>query len=81
MRASTRIQSRPPGPAKYGYPWWVVTQPGPPGFFARGFAGQYLLVLPSLDLVVVITCDETFRPDRDVATALTGEVILPATSR
>lgn len=79
VRASTRIQSRPPGPAQYGYHWWVVTQPGPPGFFARGFGGQYVVVLPSLDLVVVITCDETSRPGRDVASALIGEVILPAT--
>ncbi len=81
VRASTQVHSHPPGPAQYGYHWWVITQDQPHGFFARGFAGQYVLVLPSLDLVVVITCDETFRPDRDVATALIGQVILPAISR
>jgi CubicO group peptidase (beta-lactamase class C family) len=79
--ASTQLQSRPPGPAKYGYHWWVISQDEPHGFFARGFGGQYLLVLPSLDLVVVITCDEAFRPDRDVASTLIGDVILPATRR
>jgi CubicO group peptidase (beta-lactamase class C family) len=79
VRASTRVQSRPPGPAKYGYHWWVISQGEPGGFFARGFGGQYVLVLPSLDLVVVITCDEAFRPGRDVASALMGDVILPAT--
>jgi CubicO group peptidase (beta-lactamase class C family) len=81
VRASTQIQSRPPGPAQYGYHWWVVSRPGPPGFFARGFGGQYVVVLPTLDLVVVITCDEAFRPDRDVATALIGQVILPAITK
>jgi CubicO group peptidase (beta-lactamase class C family) len=60
---------------------WVVTQSGPPGFFARGFGGQYVVVLPDLDLVVVITCDETFRPDRDMASALMSQVILPAIPR
>jgi hypothetical protein len=30
---------------------------------------------------VVITCDETFRLDRDVASALIGNVILPAISK
>jgi len=60
---------------------WMVTQSGPPGFFARGFGGQYVVVLPDLDLVVVITCDETFRPDRDMASALMSQVILPAIPR
>ncbi len=81
VRASTQVQSRPPGPTQYGYHWWVISQDEPHGFFARGFGGQYVLVLPSLDLVVVITCDETFRPDRDVATTLIGQVILPAITR
>jgi CubicO group peptidase (beta-lactamase class C family) len=81
VRASTQVQSRPHGPAEYGYHWWVISQDEPHGFFARGFGGQYVLVLPSLDLVVVITCDEAFRPDRDVASALIGEVILPAIGR
>ena len=81
VRASTQVQSRPPGPAEYGYHWWVISQDEPQGFFARGFGGQYVLVLPRLDLVVVITCDEAFRPDREVASALIGDVILPATRR
>jgi hypothetical protein len=41
VRASTQLQSRPPGPAKYGYHWWVISQDEPRGFFARGFGGQY----------------------------------------
>jgi len=81
VRRCTQAQSRPPGPANYGYHWWVISQDEPGGFFARGFGGQCLLVLPSLDLVVVITCHEAFRPDRDAASTLIGDVILQATRR
>lgn len=49
----------------YGYQWWVH----PSGtFLALGYAGQYLIVSPELDLVVVFTSalreDEFFLPWR-----------------
>lgn len=39
----------------YGYMWWVTTMPEVQGqiFFANGFDGQKIFVIPSLDLVVV----------------------------
>jgi CubicO group peptidase (beta-lactamase class C family) len=41
---------------KYGYLWWVsVDREGRPAFFTSGAGGQYVYVLPSLDLVIVIT--------------------------
>ncbi len=40
----------------YGYLWWVsVDSAGRPAFFASGAGGQYVYVLPALDLVLVIT--------------------------
>ena len=41
--------------AGYGYQWWLSDGDGyvPPYFSARGHDGQYIYVIPSLDLVVV----------------------------
>lgn len=39
----------------YGYMWWLMTMPEVDGkiYVARGFDGQYIYVIPTLDLVVV----------------------------
>jgi CubicO group peptidase (beta-lactamase class C family) len=52
----------------YGYGWWMRELAGPPGtsfagtgfqlvpaFYAWGFGGQYIFVIPQLELVVVTT--------------------------
>ena len=38
----------------YGYQWWVTDATGYEAFFALGFGGQYVYVVPQLDLVVVV---------------------------
>lgn len=47
--------SRSPGPAspQYGALWWLNDEPG--AFSAVGLLGQYILVAPKLDLVIVVT--------------------------
>ncbi len=39
----------------YGYMWWIMTMPevGGPIHLAQGFDGQFIFMIPSLDLVVV----------------------------
>jgi CubicO group peptidase (beta-lactamase class C family) len=46
-----------PEEAQYGYHWWVLPSELHPAFFAAGYGGQYLWVVPNLDLIVVITAE------------------------
>lgn len=39
----------------YGYGWWIRELAGRQAFYAWGFGGQYIFVVPTLDLVVVST--------------------------
>jgi CubicO group peptidase (beta-lactamase class C family) len=60
---------------KYGYQWWVLPEKAsrPPVFAARGYGGQYLLVVPSLDLIAVFTGWNIWdKPELDWVFALDG---------
>jgi CubicO group peptidase (beta-lactamase class C family) len=79
VRAATQAQSQPPPSAGlhgYGYQWWATSEQGHPSFLAMGFGGQFVQVVPDLDLVVVITSDAANQ--RGDARQLVGEAIVPA---
>jgi CubicO group peptidase (beta-lactamase class C family) len=48
-----------PGRPGYGYGWWLALLNGQPAYYAAGFGGQLIVLVPGLELVVVMTGDET----------------------
>jgi CubicO group peptidase (beta-lactamase class C family) len=66
----------------YGYGWWIREAHGHPVYFAWGYGGQFIFIVPSLHLVVVATSDPT--PTRREGShlgaihALVDELIMPA---
>ncbi len=51
------------GWAGYGYQWWVTaTNVGYPAYFALGYGGQHVFVVPALNLVVVAGIERRVDP-------------------
>jgi CubicO group peptidase (beta-lactamase class C family) len=76
--ASTHPQSGRGGlnNASYGYHWWVETVGDHAAFSAQGAGGQYVYVVPELDLVAVVTTSGE-RPASPTRTLITS-LIVPA---
>jgi CubicO group peptidase (beta-lactamase class C family) len=77
LAAATRpaTEGGPPEGTGYGYLWWIADD----GFFGGGFAGQYLYVVPSLELVGVTTGDAAvWIPSSASARRLLEDIVLPA---
>jgi CubicO group peptidase (beta-lactamase class C family) len=77
--ASPHSPGGPPEDVPYGYLWWITEDRGRRSFFAGGYGGQYVTVIPELGVVVVTTGDAAVltrtsgNPRR-----LVSDVIIPA---
>lgn len=65
--------------ARYGYMWWITKVAGYDAFYARGYGGQYLMIIPRADLVVLCTSDWK-QPEYPEHFALMERFLLPAIS-
>jgi len=68
-------------PYDYGYMWWNKTISGEKVYFAWGFGGQYIFIIPSLKSVLVITSSlakaDKSRRYKDKVFELVGTDIIP----
>lgn len=57
INVSTSVQSKGGLPERdaYGYMWWVSNVDGYLAYYACGFGGQYIYIIPELDIVFVST--------------------------
>ena len=66
----------------YGYGWFITAAHGHPIYYAWGFGGQMLYVVPTLGLTIVMTSDPTTRSaedgHRNALHALVKEGFVPA---
>lgn len=77
-------KSKPGVVQGYGYYWWTGKFSSKnsdltvDSFFAAGNGGQYIIVIPSLDMVVVFTGQDYESPGMTKAINIVGDYILPA---
>jgi CubicO group peptidase (beta-lactamase class C family) len=65
----------------YGYGWFISQVRGYPMFYAWGYGGQFIFVVPDLELTVVTTSDPDVERERDHLQAvrrLLRDLIVPA---
>jgi CubicO group peptidase (beta-lactamase class C family) len=72
---SWRTTFGPVGDLTYGYLWWVSDALVNGAFFAWGYGGQFIYLVPALDLVVVATTDWSGIADDAAANALEAAVL------
>ncbi|WP_219837464.1 serine hydrolase [Paenibacillus sp. R14(2021)] len=86
VEASTTAQHKglshydPPIFGEYGYHWWVSSQSHNGHidcYFAKGYGGQYIVVMPSLELVAAIRKEPEGRANAIYSKKLLLEHILP----
>jgi CubicO group peptidase (beta-lactamase class C family) len=83
VRESTMLHSEVGAGHGYGYLWWssAANAPGDsmcthlPMFYASGFGGQYVIVLPALELVVVHRSAPVLRAGDGVSHARIGDIL------
>ena len=74
----------PQAGTSYGYLWWTTDGPPAPATFAWGYGGQFVYVVPSRDLVAVVTTDwqglsgPSLTATTDSALAVIVNGVLPA---
>ena len=59
-----RTRSRRESDRFYGYGWWIRELAGHSAYYAWGYGGQFIFIVPDIDLVVVTTSSSIADDDR-----------------
>ena len=84
VQAATSYQSEGDGTGRtpYGYHWWVTDATGYDAFYALGYGGQYIYVVPALDLICVVAVGfETDLTELRSPRPIIETVIIPSARR
>jgi CubicO group peptidase (beta-lactamase class C family) len=80
--ATTRYTKTTSAAWDYGYQWWLTTRAGVEVWAGRGFGGQYLVVIPSRDIVGVIHAWNAFGArTKDTFAAFTDALLAASAPR
>ncbi len=84
-QVATDIPARGPNPQLWGYGflWWTATTAitHQRAFYAAGYGGQFIYVVPSLELTVAITTQQISRAEGAKSAALIRELVMPVFDR
>jgi CubicO group peptidase (beta-lactamase class C family) len=64
----------------YGFQWWVTDDTGYEAYFALGFGGQYVYVVPDLDVVIVVAArfEDGEQPVLTSHRPISEQIVIPA---
>lgn len=66
------------GSSGYGYCWWYRRMAGEDVYYAVGYGGQYIAVVPELELTVVLTSSLNTGQRRPTLSSLMSSRVIPA---
>jgi CubicO group peptidase (beta-lactamase class C family) len=63
MQKQVKAAASGPTGDDYGYLWWIAEINGHEAPYMAGYGGQYVMVIPDLDLVAIVTADQAIQGD------------------
>ncbi|MEN6316369.1 MAG: serine hydrolase [Clostridiaceae bacterium] len=66
-----------PPKGEYGYLWWINKYGGYTTYFAAGYGGQFIFIVPALNMIIVTTASWD-KPSTNISYQLVNDYIVPS---